>query len=69
MELIVGNIYYLKNFTSPKVFNGLYFECLSTEQKIPANVEVETNTFISLEEWKGEIYKPERFCLTLKTKI
>ena len=34
-----GLVYWLHDFTAPKVFNGLYFECLVTDQRIPAHVK------------------------------
>lgn len=62
MEPITGNVYYLKDFTAPKVFNGLYFECLLTDQKIPANTKIHSDLG-SIKDWKTEIWKPERFNL------
>ena len=60
-ELEIGMVYYLKDFTAPKVFNGLYFECLLTDQKIPAIFKIKNSTGIHISDWKDEIYKPERF--------
>jgi hypothetical protein len=65
MDLKVGNVYYLKNFTAPKVFNGLYFECLLTDQKIADNEKVHEDLG-SIKDWQTEIYKPERFFKTAK---
>ncbi len=59
--LEIGMVYYLKDFTAPKVFNGLYFECLLTNQKIPSHTEIKESTGIHISKWKGTIYKPERF--------
>ena len=56
-----GMIYYLVNYTAPKVFNGVYFECLLTDQKIPSHTEVEQCTGINIGEWDHDIYKVERF--------
>lgn len=61
-KLEVGVVYWLKDFTAPKVFNGLYFECLSTEQKIAAHCKAKS-TGIHLLDWQHEVYKPERFKL------
>lgn len=55
-----GHVYYLKDFTAPKVFNGLYFECLLTDQKIRADEKIHKDLGL-LTEWKHPIYKPERF--------
>lgn len=60
-EIKIGNVYYLKDYTAPKVFNGLYFECLVTDQKIPAHARIRKDTGISIDKWPHEIYKPERF--------
>lgn len=57
---ITGHVYYLKNFTAPKVFNGLYFECLLTDQKIPSHEKIHSDLG-SFDDWKSPIYKPERF--------
>lgn len=57
-----GHVYYLKDFTSPKVFNGLYFECLLTDQKIRADEPV-VKDLGKIDEWKFPIWKPERFGL------
>jgi len=63
MERKTGIIYYLKNFTAPKVYNGLYFECLLTDQKIPSHTKVIKSTGVHIKDWKHDIYKPERFGL------
>lgn len=55
---IQGNVYYLKNFTAPKVFNGLYYQCLLTEQKIPAYEEI-IEDLGSIMDWKSPIYNEE----------
>lgn len=60
-ELKTGNVYYLKCFTAPKVFNGLYFECLVTDQKIAAHNKIKKDTGIHLKDWQGDIWNPERF--------
>jgi hypothetical protein len=66
-ELEVGMIYYLSDYTAPKVFNGLYFECLVTDQKTAAHSKVSTKTGQSIKEWDIKaIYKPERFGLPKK---
>ena len=60
MKAIIGHVYYLKDFTAPKVFNGLYFECLLTDQKIRADEKIHSDLGL-LTDWKDKIYKPERF--------
>lgn len=60
-ELKAGEIYYLKDYTAPKVFNGLFFECLLTEQRIASHSEVRKATGISIENWAKEIFRRERF--------
>lgn len=60
MKAIVGRVYYLKDFTAPKVFNGLYFECLLTDQKIRADEKIKEDLG-SLLEWPHPIYREERF--------
>jgi hypothetical protein len=67
-ELEVGIVYWLKDFTAPKVFNGLYFECLLTDQKIPAHCKAKS-TGIHLLKWEKEVYKPERFNLNEHKEI
>lgn len=56
----IGCIYFLENYTAPKVFNGLYFECLLTDQKISAHTPIKGYVG-DLREYKGEVWKPERF--------
>lgn len=60
-----GYVYYLRDFTAPKVFNGLYFECLLTDQKIRADEPVHSELGL-FTDWKDPIYKPERFETALK---
>lgn len=63
-DLEVGMIYYLSDYTAPKVFNGLFFECLVTDQKIAAHSKVSTKTGQHIKEWDfNSIYMPERFGL------
>lgn len=54
-------VYYLKNFTAPKVFNGFYYECLLTNQKVRYDAEIAKSTGVELKDWEGEIYNRERF--------
>jgi len=61
IKLETGIVYWLKDFTAPKVFNGLYFECLVTDQKIAANAKVKESTGIHIKDWPHAIYKPKRF--------
>mgnify|MGYP003426525155 CR=1 FL=1 len=67
-DLEVGIVYWLKDFTAPKVYNGLYFECLLTDQKIPAHCKAKS-TGIHLLKWEHEVYKPERFNLNEHKEI
>lgn len=55
-----GHVYYLKDFTAPKVFNGLYFECLLTDQKIRADEKIHQDLGL-LKDWQFPIWKPQRF--------
>lgn len=56
-----GMIYYLQDYTAPKVFTGLVFACLVTDQIIPAHAKVSTETNRHINDWDKNIYKPERF--------
>lgn len=67
-ELKIGFVYWLEGFTAPKVFNGLYFECLLTDQKLAAHYKAKS-TGIHLLKWEHEIYKPERFKLNEHKEI
>ncbi len=67
-NLEIGMVYYLEGYTSPKVYNGLYFECLTTEQKVPAHCKAKS-TGIHLLKWEHEVYKPERFSLNKHKEI
>lgn len=58
--LHAGYVYWLENFTAPKYFNGLYFECLLTDQRISANVKVKP-TGKNILEWGSEIFDRKRF--------
>ena len=60
-KLKKGIVYWLKDYTAPKVFTGMIFECLVTDQKIPAHAKIKKSTETHLKDWKHEIYKPERF--------
>jgi len=62
-RLETGTVYWLKDYTAPKVFTGMIFECLVTDQKIPAHAKIKKSTETHLKDWKHEIYKPERFGL------
>jgi hypothetical protein len=61
-----GHVYFIEGYTAPKVFNGLYFECLLTDQKISAHIRIRKDLGHLLE-WKHEIYKPERFGIVDRT--
>jgi len=56
---IVGHIYYISDFTAPKFFNGLYFECVLTDQKI-YNAKRIVEDLGHINDYKHEIWKPER---------
>ena len=61
-ELEQGMIYYLRDYTAPKVFTGMIFECLVTDQRIPAHAKISTKTGQHIKDWDiSTIYKPERF--------
>lgn len=62
MKVVTGHVYYLKDFTAPKVFNGLYFECLLTDQKIRADEKIHSDLGL-LKDWPHKVYLPERFGL------
>ena len=62
-KLETGTVYWLKDYTAPKVFTGMIFECLITDQKIPAHSKIKKSTGIHLKDWKHEIYSPKRFGL------
>ena len=53
-------VYKLKDFTAHKVFNGLNYECLLTNQLIGHMAEIETE-LCHIDDYKLEIYKPDRF--------
>ena len=57
-----GHVYFIALYTAPKVFNGLYFECLLTNQKIPAYAKL-IEDLGNIHDYKSEIWKPERFGL------
>lgn len=62
-NLEIGMVYFLKDYTAPKVFNGLYFECLVTVQKISAHSKIHKEIKM-LNEWEvSKIYLPKRFNL------
>jgi hypothetical protein len=67
-DLKHGYVYWLKDYTAPKVFNGLYFECLVTDQRISAHSKIHKCTDIHVKDWEHEIYMPERFGLTKTDK-
>lgn len=57
----VGYVYWLHDFTAPKVFMGDRFECLVTDQIIDSAAAIDKGTGIHISDWHYEIYKPERF--------
>ena len=50
-ELKQGYVYFLEDYTAPKVFNGQYFECLYTNQKIAANASISEDTGLTIDEF------------------
>lgn len=56
------HVYYLDDFTAPKVFNGLCFECTISNQCIAAN-EKAVKDLGHVEDYAGDIFKPKRFHL------
>ena len=62
-KLVPGMVYRLKDYTAPKVYTGMFFECLLTDQKIPAHATIRKSTDTLVKDWNNEIYKPERFGL------
>lgn len=60
MKAKIGHVYYLKDFTAPKVFNGLYFECLLTDQKIRRDAKIVKDLGM-IYNWPHKTWKPERF--------
>ena len=59
-KLDAGRVYFLENYTAPKYFNGLYFECLLTDQKIAAHSKI-VRELCLVTEYEGKIWRPERF--------
>lgn len=59
-NLKIGYVYYLKDYTAPKIFNGLYFECLLSLQKIPAHAEVKQE-ICEYREYEGDVWNAYRF--------
>jgi len=62
---IIGNVYWLHDFTAPKVWTGEHFECLVTDQIIPQG-RIKIRTEINIQDWPYEIYAPERFVYFFK---
>jgi hypothetical protein len=60
IQPIAGNLYYLKDHTSPKVFTGKFFECALTDQRTEKNHPIHSDLG-SLKDWSYEIWRPERF--------
>ena len=60
-NLKVGNIYFLVGYTAPKVFTGMIFECLLTDQKIPAHAKIKKDTGININDYNGYIFNINRF--------
>ncbi len=60
-----GHVYYIGDYTAPKVFTGLYYECLLTDQKIPAYEKI-VEDLGHIKDWKHEVWMPERFNKKIK---
>lgn len=54
-------VYRLHNYESTFVFNGLYYESLETDLKLPANTPIYKEFGLSLNDWPHKIYNPQRF--------
>lgn len=63
IELKPGYVYWLKDYTAPKVWMGNSFMCLLTDQIIFPEAEVTHGPIAHIKDWNypTEIYKPERF--------
>lgn len=59
-DLQIGGVYWVDGFNAPKVFNGLYFECLLTDQKIPANAKAKPAGHTILT-WPHDVWARNRF--------
>ncbi len=57
---IIGHVYWLYQFTAPKVWTGKYYECLVTDQVILKG-KIRTRTEIHVKDWPHDIYEIERF--------
>lgn len=57
---IIGNVYFLKNYTAPKVFTGHHFECALTHQYLTSNIKI-LQDLGPLKDWPHEVWRPERF--------
>jgi len=61
-KLQIGEVVYLKDFTAPKVFRGILFECLLTDQIIPMAEKLKiVKKMGHIKNWKHEIWNRERF--------
>jgi hypothetical protein len=56
-----GFVYYLKDYTAPKVFDGDRFICLLTEQIIEASTKISVDTKTHIKDWVFEVSRKERF--------
>jgi hypothetical protein len=56
----IGNVYYLKDFTAPKIFMGDFYECALTDQKVAVGTKIKKDLG-SLKDWPHEIWKKDRF--------
>ena len=67
-KLIKGQVYYLEGYTAPKIYNGLFFECLYSDKKISSHTKVKQRLGSYLDFDKSDVYKPERFQIISKTQ-
>jgi hypothetical protein len=54
------HVYFIENYTSPKLFNGSHFECLLTDQLLEPSSKI-IDDLGHINNYKFEIWKPERF--------
>lgn len=62
-----GYVYKLTDFTAHKVYNGLNFECLLTNQLISHEAGIEQE-ICHIADYRGEIFNTTRFNILRLTK-
>lgn len=61
-KLKEGEVVFLQDYTAPKVFKNLFFECLLTDQIIPVRESLKIIKKMGhIKNWKSEIWNKERF--------